>query len=212
MQTTKIILADDHALIRQCIGAILEKAPGVEVVAEAATGMEAVRLACELQPDLVLMDLVMPDGGGIEASRCIVSAFPNVKVLILSCHGDARSVRQALDVGARGYLVKSCGAQELIHAINAVADDGLYLSPVLSEVLGIDLPTGRLEKSPLSQREEEVLTLIASGKTSREVAVLLEISPKTVETHRMHIMKKLNLTSIAGLTKYAIRQGFLPLD
>lgn len=212
MQTTKIILADDHALIRQCIGAILEKSPGLEVVAEASTGMEAVRLTCELQPDLVLMDLVMPDGGGIEASRCIVSAFPDIKVLILSGHGDARSVRQALDVGASGFLVKSCDARELLEAISAVADDGLYLSPVLAELLGIDLPTGRLEKSPLSEREEEVLTLIASGKTSREVAALLEISPKTVETHRMHIMKKLSITSVASLTKYAIRQGLLPLD
>lgn len=212
MQTTKIILADDHALIRQCIGAILEQSPGLEVVAEASTGMEAVRLTCELQPDLVLMDLVMPDGGGIEASRCIVSAFPDIKVLILSGHGDARSVRQALDVGASGFLVKGCDASELLEAISAVADDGLYLSPVLAELLGIDLPTGRLDKSPLSEREEEVLTLIASGKTSREVAALLEISPKTVETHRMHIMKKLSITSIASLTKYAIRQGLLPLD
>lgn len=212
MQTTKIILADDHALVRQCIGAILENTPGVEVVAEAATGMEAIRLARELQPDLILMDLVMPEGGGIEASRCIVSAFPNVKVLILSCHGDARSVREAFGVGAKGYLVKSCDTQELLQAINEVAGDGVYLSPALSESLGIDLPTGLLEKSPLSLREEEVLTLIASGKTSREVAGFLQISPKTVETHRMHIMKKLSLNSVASLTKYAIRQGLLPLD
>ncbi|WP_136524929.1 response regulator [Geomonas ferrireducens] len=212
MQTTKIILADDHALVRQCIGAILGKTPGIEVVAEAATGMEAIRLACELQPDLILMDLVMPEGGGIEASRCIVSAFPNVKVLILSCHGDARSVREAFGVGAKGYLMKNCDAQELLHAINVVSEDRVYLSPALSESLGIELPTALLKKSPLSRREEEVLTLIASGKTSREVAVLLEISPKTVETHRMHIMKKLNLNSVASLTKYAIRQGLLPLD
>lgn len=212
MQTTKILLADDHALVRQCIGAILEKTPGMEVVAEAATGMEAVRLTRELQPDLVLMDLVMPDGGGIEASRCIVSAFPNVKVLILSCHGDARSVREALNVGARGFLTKCCHAKELLEAIALVAGDAIYLSPTISENLGIDLPSGRLHKSPLSQREEEVLTLIASGKTSREVAVLLQISPKTVETHRMHIMKKLNLNSIASLTKYAIKQGLLSLD
>ncbi|QWV94510.1 response regulator transcription factor [Geomonas oryzisoli] len=211
MQTTKIILADDHALIRECLIAMLEKCPGLEIVAQAASGMEAVRLAYDLQPDLVLMDLVMPDGNGIEASRCILSAFPDMKVLVLSMYGDARSVRQALDAGARGFLVKSCPSDEIVEAIRIVSDNGFYLSSHVQGVLEHELQTAA-GKLPLTSREEEVLVLMAQGKTSREIAVLLQISPKTVETHRMHLMKKLNLTSIASLTKYAIREGLLPLD
>ncbi|QXE92938.1 response regulator [Geomonas subterranea] len=211
MRTTKILLADDHTLIRECLIALLEKSPGLEVVAQAASGMEAVRLAYELQPDLVLMDLVMPDGNGIEASRCILSAFPDMKVLMLSMYGDARSVRQALDAGARGFLVKCCPADEIVNAISIVSDNGFYLSSHLQGVLEHELESaaGRL---PLTSREEEVLVLMAEGKTSREIAAQLQISPKTVETHRMHLMKKLNLTSIASLTKYALREGLLLLD
>ncbi|QWV98497.1 response regulator transcription factor [Geomonas nitrogeniifigens] len=211
MRTTKILLADDHTLIRECLIAMLEKSPELEVVAQAASGMEAVRLTYDLQPDIVLMDLVMPDGNGIEASRCILSAFPEMKVLILSMYGDARSVRQALDAGARGFLVKSSPSDEIIEAIRIVSDNGFYLSSHVQGVLEHELASaaGRL---PLTSREEEVLVLMAQGRNSREIAALLQISPKTVETHRMHLMKKLNLTSIAGLTKYAIREGLLPLD
>lgn len=213
MQTTRILLADDHTLIRECLTAILVRSPGLEVVAEAASGMEAVRLAYELQPDLVLMDLVMPDGNGIEASRCILSAFPHIKVLFLSTYGDVRSVREALDAGAKGFLVKNCHSNEILDAISAVSSkDGFYLSPELRGIMESPQTGGDAEKSPLTSREEEVLVLLAQGKPSRLIADLLRISPKTVETHRMHIMKKLSLTSIAGLTKYAIRKGLLPLD
>ncbi|MBJ6750600.1 response regulator [Geomonas anaerohicana] len=211
MRTTKILLADDHTLIRECLIAMLEKAPGLEVVAQAASGMEAVRLAYELQPDLVLMDLVMPDGNGIEASRCILSAFPDIKVLMLSMYGDARSVRQALDAGAKGFLVKSCPSEEIVDAVRIVSDNGFYLSSHLQGVLEHELQAAA-GKLPLTSREEEVLVLMAQGKTSREIAAQLQISPKTVETHRMHLMKKLNLTNIASLTKFAIREGLLPLD
>lgn len=209
MRTTRILLADDHALIRECLTAILEKSPGIEIVAEAASGMEAVRLSYELQPDLILMDLVMPNGNGIEASRCILSAFPDIKVLVFSTHSDARTVRQALDAGAKGYLVKNCLANEIFDAIRVVSDNGFYLSPELAGVLE---PGHQETKVPLTSREEEVLVLMVQGRASREIAAQLGISPKTVETHRMHLMKKLNITSIANLTKYAIREGLLPLD
>ncbi|MBU5613141.1 response regulator [Geomonas azotofigens] len=211
MRTTKILLADDHALIRECLIAMLEKAPGLEVVAQAASGMEAVRLTYELRPDLILMDLMMPDGNGIEASRCILSAFPDMKVLVLSMYGDARSVRQAMDAGVKGFLVKSCPADEIINAISIVSDNGFYLSSHLQGVLDHELQSAA-GKLPLTSREEEVLVLMAEGKTSREIATQLKISPKTVETHRMHLMKKLNLTNIASLTKFAIREGLLSLD
>ncbi|MBJ6800055.1 response regulator [Geomonas propionica] len=211
MRTTKILLADDHTLIRECLIAMIEKAPGLEVVAQAASGMEAVRLTYEKQPDVILMDLMMPDGNGIEASRCILSAFPDMKVLMLSMYGDARSVRQALDAGAKGYLVKSCPSDEILEAVRIVSDNGFYLSSQLQGVLEHELPTAA-GKLPLTAREEEVLVLMAQGKTSREIAAHLQISPKTVETHRMHLMKKLNLTNIASLTKFAIREGLLPLD
>ncbi|WP_224983134.1 response regulator [Geomonas agri] len=211
MRTTKILLADDHTLIRECLIAMFEKTPGLEVVAQAASGMEAVRLAYEVQPDIVLMDLVMPDGNGIEASRCILNAFPDMKVLMLSMYGDARSVRQALDAGVKGFLVKSCPSDEILEAVRIVSDNGFYLSSHLQGVLEHELQTAA-GKVPLTSREEEVLVLMAQGKTSREIAAQLQISPKTVETHRMHLMKKLNLTNIASLTKFAIREGLLPLD
>lgn len=212
MQTTRILLADDHTLIRECLAVIIARTPGLEVVAEAKSGMEAVRLTYEVQPDLILMDMVMPDGNGIEASRCILSAFPQMKVLFLSSYGDARSVREALDAGAKGFLVKSCHSQEILDAITAVsAEEGFYLSPQLHGMME-GASHRRLADSPLTCREEEVLVLMAEGKTSRDIAALLRISPKTVETHRMHIMKKLDLTNIASLTKYALRKGLLPLD
>jgi two-component system response regulator NreC len=213
MQTTRILLADDHTLIRECLTAILQRSPGLEVVAEAASGMEAVRLAYEVQPDLILMDMVMPDGNGIEASRCILSAFPQMKVLFLSTYGDARSVREALDVGAKGFLVKSCQSTEILDAITAVsAEEGFYVSPQLQGILESSPGGSRADSTPLTPREEEVLVLMAQGKTSRQIADLLQISPKTVETHRMHIMKKLNITGIASLTKYALRKGLLAMD
>ncbi|GFO64625.1 DNA-binding response regulator [Geomonas paludis] len=211
MRTTKILLADDHTLIRECLIAMIEKAPGLEVVAQAGSGMEAVRLTYELKPDLVLMDLVMPDGNGIEASRCILSAFPDTKVLMLSMYGDARSVRQALEAGGKGFLVKSCPSEEILEAVRVVSDNGFYLSSHLQGVLEHELHPAA-GKLPLTSREEEVLVLMAQGKTSREIAAQLQISPKTVETHRMHLMKKLNLTNIASLTKFAIREGLLPLE
>ena len=209
----RIILADDHTLIRECLRVLLEKCPDIELVAEAANGTDAVRLALELRPDLVLMDIGMKGLNGIEATRRIVSACPGIKILILSMHGDRRFLAEALNAGAGGFLLKNCVSKEILSAVRAVMDNGSYLSPELQAMAGRERRDADwLMKTVLTPREHEILLLLAQGETSKEIAVLLQISAKTVETHRAHIMKKLEINSIAALTKYAIREGFLLLD
>lgn len=213
--TIRIMLADDHTLIRECLFALLAKVSGFELAGEAATGSDAVQLAQELRPDVVVMDLAMNDMGGIDATRLIAARLPQVKVLILSMHADRRFVAEAFNAGAVGFALKGSSSDELVAAIRAVAAGETYLSPGLQGTDGAAMHgvgACRAQHAVLTPREEEVLVLLAQGKSSRMIAEILRISSKTVETHRMHLMKKLKVTSIAALTKYAIRQGLLGLD
>ncbi len=216
--STRIILAEDHTLVRTGMRALLENSKQVEVIGEANNGRQAVDLARQLQPDLVLMDIAMPELNGIEAARQIRLAQPGVRVLMLSMHDDQQYVFEALKSGANGYVLKGAAFQELLTAITTVMDGKNYISPTLSGRVMDDYvrraqgdqPDSELSK--LSGREREVLQLIAEGKSSAEVAGLLHISVRTVDTHRHNIMTKLEIHSIAGLTKFAIRHGLCVLN
>lgn len=212
-----IILADDHKIVRDGLRALLERQSGMEVIAEADNGRATVRMARELVPDLVIMDIGMPDLNGIDATRQIVADLPKVKVIALSMHSDRRFVVQMFRAGASGYLLKDCAFEELTRAVLAVLKNQTYLSPAVAGPVMEDyiqqLSSGEeLGGTVLSPREREVLQLLAEGKTTKEVAAALCVSVKTVETHRQQIMNKLNMQSIADLTKYAIREGLTTLD
>ncbi len=208
----QILLADDHAIFSGGLRAILEKEPDLEVVAEAKDGREAVRVAREKKPQLVVMDVSMPGMNGIEATRQIAAELPAVKVLCLSMHTEEQFVAAVLEGGASGYLVKDCALEELVLAIRAVMANQTYLSPAVARtvVQGYREHLSEAQSSSfslLTGREREVLQLIAEGYSTKDIAARLHLSVKTVETHREHIMDKLNIHSIAGLTKYAVRQG-----
>jgi DNA-binding NarL/FixJ family response regulator len=215
--SVKILLADDHKITRQGLRSLLEKESDMEVVAEAEEGRTAVRLVRELLPDVVVMDVSMPDLNGMEATHQIVAEHPNVKVIALSIHSDNLFVSEMLKSGASGYLLKDCAFEELARAIHVVVDGKTYLSPAVSGVV-VDDYLHRLARteSPssevLTDREREVLQLIAEGESTKQVALKLHISVKTVETHRRQIMSKLDIHTIAELTKYAIRKGLTSLE
>lgn len=206
-----ILIADDHRLLREGLRALLER-DGFQVIAEADNGRSAVRLAKELQPDIVITDIAMPDLNGLEATRQICAEAPRAKVLALSMHTESRFVLGILEAGASGYLLKDAAFEELSVAIKAILKDQIYLSPAIAGVvvrqsLGHVGSKPRSERAKLSKREREVLQLIAEGKSTKEIAAKLYVSVKTVETHRKQIMDKLDIYSIAELTKYAIREG-----
>ena len=212
----KVILADDHKIFRDGLRTLIEK-EGMEVVGEAENGRNAIKLAEKLMPDLIIMDVSMPDMNGIEATRRIIAAIHDVKVIALSMHSDRRFVLGMLEAGASGYLLKDCAFGELASAINQVTKGNTYLSPKIADVV----VKGYLNKNTdsttkggavLSSREREVLQLIAEGLTAKEIAARLFLSIKTIETHRRNIMQKLNMRSTADLTKYAIREGLASLD
>ncbi len=211
------MLVDDHALIREGLRSLLEKQPDVEVVGEADDGRRAHELVAELSPDVVIMDVSMPRLGGIEATRQITSEFPAVRVIALSIHSKRRFVADMLSAGASGYILKECLFDELVHAIEAVAGGGRYLSPRITDVV-IDDYVKRLAgcvDSPLESltgREREVLQLVAEGKSTKQIAIDLHVSTKTIEANRRQIMEKLDMHSVAELTKYAIREGITALD
>jgi len=214
---TRVILAEDHQLVRECLRAALEKESDIEVVDEARNGREAVSLASQKQPRVVVMDVVMPDLNGIEATRQILSASPNIKVLALSMHSDRRFVAGMLSAGASGYVLKDCAFEELAEAIRTVASDRTYLSPGIAGVVVEDYVKqlssgGEQHISVLTPREREVAQLLAEGKSTKAVAIALHVSPKTIETHRRQIMDKLDIHSIAELTKFAIRAGLTSLE
>ncbi len=210
--TVRILLADDHRIVHQGLSALIEKQRDMKVVATAIDGREAVRLARELEPDVVLMDVAMPGMSGVEATRQITAELPTVKVLCLSMHLERRYVAAVFEAGAAGYLLKDCALEELAEAIRQVVAGRSFLSPsVAATVVGdyaahLSGDTGA-DASPLSGREREVLQLLAEGHSTREIAERLHLSPKTVGSHRERIMRKLGIDSIAGLTKYAIRHG-----
>lgn len=213
----KVLLVEDHQLVREGFSSLLEKQDDIEVVAEAEDGRTAVRLARELCPDVVIMDVVMPGLNGIEAARQIVDELSSVKVVALSAHCDKRFVVEMLKAGAAGYLVKDCARDELAGAIRAVMANKAYLSPqvagtVIEECVHGFPVTGTSVSSVLSAREREVVQLLAEGKSTKEIASCLHVSVKTVEVHRYRIMSKLNIHSMAELTKYALREGLTSLE
>jgi DNA-binding NarL/FixJ family response regulator len=214
--TLKILLADDHKIMREGLRALIDRQAGMTVAAEATDGREAVQLAGKLRPDIVIMDVTMPKLNGIEAARQIGTIAPESRVIALSIHSDRRFVSQMFKAGARGYLLKDCAFEELIRAIQTVAEHQTYLSPAIAGVVVDEFVNG-LEKQKqashpvLTARESEVLQLIAEGRTTKQIAGALRLSVKTVETHRRQIMMKLQLNSVAELTKYAIREGLTPL-
>lgn len=213
----RVILADDHDLVRAGIRAVLQKLPGIEVIAEAVDGRAAVQLAQELAPDLVLMDIGMANLNGVDATRQILAEKEGPRVIVLSMHEDQQVITDVLKAGASGYLLKNCAARELPEAVRAVAAGKVYLSPRIAHLVVQDYVRHLPENSgdaagPLTQREREVLQLLAEGKTSKEMAAALHVSPKTIESYRAQIMEKLHIRTIAGLTKFAIRQGITGLD
>lgn len=212
MNPISVLIADDHTLVRAGIRSLLEKLPGVVVVAEASDGREILRLVAEHQPEIVLMDIAMPELNGLEATRLLTDQHPKVRVIILSIYSDEEHVYQALRAGAAGYLLKGGGAEELELAIRAVAQGETYLAPRVSRPV-IDEYIRRTKASRpdeiLSNRQLQVLQLIAEGKTMKQVALELGISVKTVETHRSQLMGRLNIHDVAGLVRYALRMGLV---
>ena len=213
----RILLADNHKLSVDGLRAMLAKQPGTEIVGEAGDGRAAVRLAQELLPDLVIMDIGMPVLNGMDATRQITSELPAVKVLAVSMHADRQYVSGMLAAGASGYVVKDSAFAELAQAVQVVMRGGRYLSPDVVDVV-VDDYVQRLAPAPgsglarLSEREREVLQLIAEGHATADIAARLHVSRKTVETHRKNVMVKLELRSVAELTKFAVREGLTSLD
>jgi DNA-binding NarL/FixJ family response regulator len=208
----RVILADDHAIVRHGLSKLIQQEKNMEVIAQAQDGHSTVELTRELSPDMVIMDIGMPDLNGIEATRQIVRDFPKVKVVGLSMHSGQKFVSEMLKAGASGYLLKDCALEELTTAIKTVAAGKIYLSPGITDIVVENYVRHSTDKetsafSLLSQREREVLQLIAEGKTTKQIARLLHISPKTVEGHRLRLMAKLKMDSVAQLTKYAIQEG-----
>jgi DNA-binding NarL/FixJ family response regulator len=213
MSTIRIALADDHALVRAGIRALLEKLPGVEVVGEADNGRAALELIKKSAPNVILLDISMAGLGGLETLPRIVRDFPAVKVLILSAHANEEFVLRALRSGAAGYMLKDAATAELELAIRSVTEDKTYLSPSISRTV-IDSYLERVggQLSPLEQltpRQREILQLIAEGKNTKEIASDLDISVKTVESHRLQLMERLNVHDVPGLVRYAIRNGLV---
>jgi two-component system response regulator NreC len=216
--TIRVLIADDHKIMLAGLRSLLEKQTDFDVVAEAENGRKAVQLAQEKQPDVVVMDVSMPDLNGMEATTQIIESLPGTKVIALSMHSDKRFVIGMLRAGASGYLLKDCASQELATAIHQVAGGKKYLSPEITGVVIDDFLLGGASEeaasaaSLLSAREREVLQLIAEGWSTKQIAAHLYVSIKTIETHRRQIMKKLDLHNIAELTKYAIREGLTSID
>ncbi|MEM7200907.1 MAG: response regulator transcription factor [Planctomycetota bacterium] len=218
--TIRILLADDHQIVREGLSSLLTKEGHGEIVGEAADGRTAVKLARQLQPDLVVIDVAMPELNGIEATQQILRDHPATRVIVLSMHADATYVGRALKAGAAAYLLKDCAFEELAEALSRVHSGGIYLSPGITGVVvddyvrkldGTSQP-GESAAAKLTPKEREVLQLVAEGHSTKQIAQALHVSVKTIETHRQNIMNKLELRSIAELTKFAIREGLTSLD
>jgi DNA-binding NarL/FixJ family response regulator len=212
----RIVLVDDHQLLRAGLRSLLSKERDLEVVGEASDGREAVQLVSQSSPDVVIMDIGMPNLNGIEATRQILQVAPRTRIIALSMHSSAQFVSRMLEAGASAYLLKDCAHDELLHAVRAVIAGQVYLSPAITGVVVDDYVrraggATRGDAVVLTPREREIAQLLAEGRSTKEVAGQLFVSVKTVETHRQHIMEKLKLGSIAELTKYAIREGLTEL-
>jgi DNA-binding NarL/FixJ family response regulator len=215
MSRIRILLADDHTVVRQGLRRVLEERPDWEVVAEAGDGREAVRLAEQHKPDVAILDVAMPLLNGIEATRQIARRLPTTRVLVLSMHADEAYVTQILQAGATGYLLKDSADADLVQAVGEVAQGKSFFSPAIARVMLDDYVRALADKGvtdryeSLSEREREIFQLIAEAKTNKEIASLLNVSPSTVETHRAHIMEKLDLHSAAEIVLYAVRRGVI---
>ncbi len=210
MKRIRIVLADDHAVVRQGFKMILDAQPDMEIVGEAANGREAIELAEQLRPEIIVMDVAMPELNGIEATRRLAASTPHTRVLALSMHKDSVYVREILRAGARGYLLKDSVAADLVSAVRAVASGEGYLSPAVSNSVLDDYR--RHVTNPvdlLTSREREVLQMLAEGRTNKEIATILNLSVYTVDAHRGRIMEKLNLHSINELVRFAVRNGLI---
>ena len=209
----KILVADDHTLMRAGLVTLIARLPEMEVVAEAEDGRKALRLARDLQPDIVLMDIAMPGLNGLEAAERIHGILPAVKIIILSMHASEEYVAQALKAGASGYLLKDAATTELEMALKSVSMGQFYLSPAISrQVVDTMLRGGPTGLDLLTPRQREILQLIAEGKSTREIADTLHLSVKTVETHRAQLMERLDIHDVAGLIRYALRKGLISAD
>ena len=213
--TIRIVLADDHQIVRLGLRSLLEAEPDIQVVGEADNGEATLKLVQELTPDVVIMDISMPDLNGIEATRRILAKSPAIKIIALSMHSDSLFVLNMLKAGASGYLLKDCALEELVKAIRTVVRQQTYLSLSISHLMIKDLAStsaGSLSAyTVLTSRERQVLQMLANGHTTNQIAATLEISVKTVEAHRQQVMNKLGIRSVAELTKYAIQQGLTSL-
>lgn len=213
MNPIRILLCDDHLLIRASLKSLIGEFPSIQVVGEAGDGREALEHAGKLQPHVVLMDIAMPGLNGLEATRRLVKDYPQVRVVMLSMHADESHVLQALRAGASGYVLKGSAPRELEMAIEAVARGEIFLSPAISKHV-IDVYLNRAEGHVnsldlLTPRQREILQLIAEGKSSKQIAQLLDASVKTIESHRASLMERLDIHDVAGLVRYAIRHGLV---
>lgn len=217
LKKLRILVADDHNIVREGLRMILEREPDMDVVAESDNGLDALALAVKLAPDVMLLDISMPGISGIEATQRVLEKMPNISILVLSMSAEKQFVIEALSAGAKGYLLKDCAATDLVVAIRNVAAGRVYLSQKVAGLLVqeyIQNPTVSCSSTIdcLSPRETEVLQYIADGKSTKEIAYFLNVSVKTVETYRQNVMKKLNLHTIAELVKYAIREGLVSVN
>jgi len=214
MEPIRVLIADDHALVRAGIRALLEKIEGIIVVGEAGKGSEALELVSQLNPNLLLLDLTMPDGGGFVVLEHITKQFPDIRVIVLTVHEAGEYAMRALREGAAGFLPKSAASTELEQAIQTVIRGEVYISPETSRKTLLDYRKGTKRDllDTLSPRQREVLRLIAEGRTTKQIAQVLEISVKTVETHRAQLMERLNIHDVAGLVRYAIIVGLIDVE
>jgi DNA-binding NarL/FixJ family response regulator len=214
----KVLLVDDHTIFRQGLKRLLDEEPRFKVIAEATDGRDALDMVKEHRPNVVLMDLTMPGLSGLEATRRVRKAYPDCSILILSVHGDEEYVARAFESGACGYILKDVRASDLFAAIEAAAEGRRYLSPVISDLIVNEYLKLRKDRSEsespfqvLTEREREILRLLTEGKSSKGIATELNVSPKTIETHRANIMRKLDIHNIADLVRYAISRGIVVL-
>ena len=215
MSKIKVLLVDDHTVVRQGLRALLLSESTMEIVGEASTGREAIQMARKLSPDVIVMDIAMPLLNGLEATRQIVRSDPKAKVLVLSSYSDDDYVQKLTEAGAAGYLIKQTAANDLVHAIHDIHAGNAYFSPTIAKRLrdrareGFANGNSNVKTSNLTEREAEVLQLIAEGQANKQIAAELGISIKTVEKHRQQVMNKLNIHDVAGLTRYAISKGVI---
>ena len=217
---TRILMIDDHRLFLAGLCSLLHKEEDMEIVGIAECGEQGIALACELRPDVIMLDLAMPDMSGIEIAKELKKRLPGAKIAVLTMHLEPRMIHEAMKAGVHGYILKEATSQEFIQAIRALTDGGIYLSPKVTALVVADYlkaadktdKYGATLKPPLSEREQEVLKLLVSGKKTRDISEVLHISKSTVDTHRRNILDKLDCENVTSLIRYALREGLVNLD